>query len=203
MEDRPIFPPEDVAALVGSRLCHDLVNPLGAIGNGVELLGMTGSTDGPEMALITDAVKDALARIRFFRVAFGAACADQMISRREIDDILSGLHATGRLRVTWTPTEAMPRLDVKLAFLMLNCAETALPMGGDITVTQDETGLHITAEGPRLTADRALWQLLEHPSETADVRPAEVQFLLLRDTAFAIGRGPQVSVGETGLDIRV
>ena len=63
----------NLSALIGSRICHDLISPIGAINNGLELLGMSGNTPGPEMELIHDSVGNASARIRYFRVAFGAA----------------------------------------------------------------------------------------------------------------------------------
>ena len=66
-------PEDDLVALVGSRLCHDLISPLGAIGNGVELLTMTATTLSPELQLITESVAAANARIKFFRLAFGRA----------------------------------------------------------------------------------------------------------------------------------
>jgi histidine phosphotransferase ChpT len=69
----------DLTALVGSRICHDLVSPLGAIGNGVELLGLTGIAPSPEMALIVESVENANARLRFFRIAYGAAGTDQRL----------------------------------------------------------------------------------------------------------------------------
>ena len=59
----------DLAALVSSRICHDLISPIGAINNGLELLNMSGlAHDGPEIQLIGDSVKSARARIRFFRI---------------------------------------------------------------------------------------------------------------------------------------
>src|SRR5690606_36320108 len=77
----------DLGALVASRICHDLVNPLGAIGNGVELLALTtgfgpaagpqgaslqGTAGGsPELALIAESTTHAAARARLFRLAFG------------------------------------------------------------------------------------------------------------------------------------
>ena len=64
---------EDLTALVGSRICHDLISPLGAIGNGLELLQLSGLPQGPEWALIAESVENASARIRFFRIAYGAA----------------------------------------------------------------------------------------------------------------------------------
>ncbi len=52
----PLHDKPDLAALVGSRICHDLISPIGAIGNGVELMMMEGAAKGPEMALITESV---------------------------------------------------------------------------------------------------------------------------------------------------
>ncbi len=66
----------DLVALIGSRICHDLISPIGAIGNGIELIGLSGAGAGPEMALISESVTNAQARIRFYyRVAFGAGKA--------------------------------------------------------------------------------------------------------------------------------
>jgi histidine phosphotransferase ChpT len=76
----------DLAALVSSRICHDLISPIGAINNGLELLNMSGASPvGPEMQLICDNVKSASARIRFFRIAFGAASDDPVV-RNEVTD---------------------------------------------------------------------------------------------------------------------
>jgi histidine phosphotransferase ChpT len=70
----------DLAALVSSRICHDLLSLIGAINNGLELLNMSGASPiGPEMQLICDSVKSASARIRFFRIAFGAASDDPVV----------------------------------------------------------------------------------------------------------------------------
>ena len=74
MQDKP-----DLAALIASRICHDLISPIGAIGNGVELLAMEPGGPRPEMALISESVANANARIRFFRICFGQASSDQLV----------------------------------------------------------------------------------------------------------------------------
>jgi len=130
MNDHTPHSPHSLAELISSRLCHDLVNPLGAIGNGVELIDMTGSARGPEMALIRDAVHDAQARLRFLRIAFGGAAPTQVTSAREAKATVQAPWKGSRLRLNWTLTEDVPRLHVKLAYLMVLCAEAALPMGG-------------------------------------------------------------------------
>ena len=61
----------NIGALIGSRICHDLISPIGAINNGLELLSMSDERDGPEFDLITESVGNASARIRFFRIAYG------------------------------------------------------------------------------------------------------------------------------------
>ena len=130
--DQIVFSPnsQDLSALVASRLCHDLGNPLGAVSNGVELLQMSGMANSPEMALIADALRDTEARLRFFRIAYGAARPEQPISEREARNILSQMYGAGRLTVDWLLTGDLPRHHVKSAFLMIACAEAALPMGG-------------------------------------------------------------------------
>lgn len=65
------------------------LSALGAIGNGVELLELSGLGDSPEMALISESVQNANARIRFFRVAFGAANAGQSVAEREVRAVLA------------------------------------------------------------------------------------------------------------------
>ncbi|QBY00561.1 histidine phosphotransferase [Rhodophyticola sp. CCM32] len=203
MEGKTEIPPQDLAALVASRLCHDLVNPLGAIGNGLELLGMTGVANGPEMALINDAVKDAHARVRFFRIAFGLAMPEQEISHREARDILDDLFGSGRLTVSWLTRATLPRAETRLAFLMLNCIENALPMGGTVSIGQDGDVLWLNAEAPRLKIEEELWQMLDHGNETVELRPATVQFILLRDAAFDDNRLPRVQIGDTEINIRL
>lgn len=173
---------QGLAELVGSRLCHDLSNPLGAIGNGVELLDMTGSAHGPEMELIREAVADAQARVRFFRLAFGAAGAEQLTSAREAAGTLQGFFRAGRITPDWTGTRDLPRQEVKLAYLMALCAECALPMGGDLSVAALGPGqwqLHAT--GKRVTMQEETWSVLRFGAGAAGraLRPAEAQFLAL------------------------
>ena len=74
----------NINALIGSRICHDLINPLGAISNGIELLEMAGVAQGPEMSLVSDSVENATAKLKMLRLAFGAASPDQTVSRQEV-----------------------------------------------------------------------------------------------------------------------
>jgi len=191
MDDQMPRDRQSLADLIGSRLCHDLSNPLGAIGNGVELLDLTGSAQGPEMDLIRDAVGDALARVRFFRLAFGYAGPDHMTSAREARTTLEELYRSSRVAPVWSPQDDMPRRQVKLAFLMMLCAETALPMGGDVRLSMAAGGRwSLVAEAGRVTVDEPLWSVLRFGPGALGrpLRPAEVQFLALHETAEAMAR---------------
>ena len=81
----------NLAALIGSRICHDLISPIGAISNGLELLELAGAAQSPELDLIGESVSNAEARIRFFRIAYGYA-NDQMIGPAEVTPILNSLN---------------------------------------------------------------------------------------------------------------
>lgn len=187
----------DIAALLGSRICHDLISPIGAIGNGVELLLMEGVAKGPEMALVSESVAHANARIRFFRVAFGQTSKDQRIGLSEITSILSDMAQGGRVTVQWASPADLSRRETKLAFLCILCLETALSQGGRIMVERDETRWTVTGSGPRLRIDPALWETLSNPLAEAEIGPAQVQFLLVPDEVARQHRRLTVAISET------
>lgn len=167
-----------LAALIGSRICHDLISPIGAINNGLELLHMSGAPEGPEMALIGESVGSASARIRFFRIAFGAA-GDQMVGPSEITSILRDLYQSSRLEVAWLPLEPQHRGCVRLAFLGLLCLETAMPYGGRIEVTHLDGRWLLKGTADKVKVDPALWSALAQTVPAPDLQPSQVQFALM------------------------
>lgn len=167
-----------LAALIGSRICHDLISPIGAINNGLELLHMSGAPEGPELELIGQSVGSASARIRFFRVAFGAA-GDQMVGQSEITSILRDLYQGSRLDVAWQPAEPQHRGCVRLAFLGLLCLETAMPYGGQIEVTQIDGCWRLKGSADKLNIDDTLWSALAQATPTPQIQPSQVQFALM------------------------
>jgi histidine phosphotransferase ChpT len=169
----------NIAALIGSRICHDLISPIGAINNGLELLGMAGGTssDGPEMELISQSVGNASARIRFFRIAYGAA-SDQPMGRAEVVSILNDNSGGGRLTVVYGPLDPQPRWAVRMAFLAVQCLETALPHGGRIEINCDNGAWTLTGYTAKTSVADSLWDMLAGASGQ-DLAPAHVQFALL------------------------
>jgi histidine phosphotransferase ChpT len=186
----------DLVALIGSRICHDLISPIGAIGNGVELLAMSGTAPGPEVSLISESVAAANARIRFFRVAFGGGSHDQRMSRAEAAGILADYTAGGRITTAWTSDADLARTDAKLAYLLILCLETALPFGGRIRVEQEGRRWTVTGQSPKLRASPALWAMLADGQPTASVSAAQVQFPLVGQQLRLTGRRLLTDLGD-------
>ncbi|SDJ74492.1 histidine phosphotransferase family protein [Aliiruegeria lutimaris] len=176
----------DLTSLIGSRICHDLISPVGAIGNGLELLSMAGS-GGPEVALISDSVSNANARIRFFRIAFGMASSEQGTPRSEILSILRDIYGETRIKLDWAVNVDCRRAEAKAAFLTLLCLENALPYGGEIVVTRSDGRWQFTAISPKLKYDEALWAV-STSSAPFELSPKNVQFALLPEALARLGR---------------
>lgn len=193
---------QDLSALIGSRICHDLISPLGAIGNGLELLQMSGASEGPEMALIAESVENANARIRFFRIAYGDAQPNQMIKGAELRGALHGSYQGGRLNIDWQP-EDMLRSDAKRGFLALQCMETAMPYGGTVIVSSAQAGTRFQGQAQRFAFEPSLWDGLTGQGPWDGLRPAQVQFALLSEMSREAGRAIMVEKTEETLTVLV
>ncbi|SFP62235.1 histidine phosphotransferase family protein [Tranquillimonas alkanivorans] len=186
--------------LIGSRICHDLINPMSAIGNGLELLDLAGTAPSEELSLVSHSVAHASARLRFFRIAFGAAPPGQSIGHGEVLSILRQLYDGRRFTLDWAGPDSLPRVEAKLCCLVLQCAESALPRGGALSVHHDGEW-RVSGAGPRVSADRRLWSLLDHPDTPADVAPGEVHFPLAGRTAAEAGRALGVQVQDGSVQV--
>ncbi len=195
--------PLHLSALIASRICHDLVGPLGAIGNGVELLSLVGPSQGAdEMALIGQSVADANARLRFFRLAYGQAAPGQVVSRAEAMQLLAAVSRAGRLSFLWSVDGDRPRDEVQAVFLALQCLETALPHGGEVSVAQAGRQWVVTGDAARVQVDAVLWNGASGEDVAAGVSPAQVQFALLPQVLAGLGRKLAVDHGAERVIMR-
>ncbi|MEO3414152.1 histidine phosphotransferase family protein [Roseovarius sp. CAU 1744] len=170
----------NVAALIGSRICHDLISPVGAVTNGLELLAMSGVGDSPELSLVNSSAADASARIRLFRLAFGTASDGQSTSCDELQRVLADHYADGRINLRFHPTEDPSRKIAKAVVLAVLCVEQSLPVGGVIDISADGDSWNITGTSERIRERAPLWAGLQGDAPLDDLAPADVQFLLLR-----------------------
>ncbi|MDE3121708.1 MAG: histidine phosphotransferase [Paracoccaceae bacterium] len=196
MTERP-----DIPALVGSRICHDLISPLGAIGNGVELLQLAGGPISPELALIAESVASANARIRFYRISYGAASADQRIGRPEVTGVLADISRGSRHTFDWQVASDVSRNDAKLAFLLIQCLESALPFGGRIVIQSSVNRWRLTGSAPRMKVDDDLWSLLQNGVLPERLRPEQVHFALAADEAARRGLSLRHEIGAEAITL--
>ena len=174
--------PVDLASLLCSRLCHDLMSPVGALNNGIELLA--DETD-PEMRekcleLLADSARASANKLKFFRLAFGAAGGfGEEIDTHEAEAALEGLFGTERrIELGWVvKDDKLPKTAVKVLLNLALIAGDALVRGGRLDVGAERSGggveLAVRAEGPRILLDPVLRETLGNgASGTVEPRAA-------------------------------
>ncbi|KQZ01982.1 histidine phosphotransferase [Pseudolabrys sp. Root1462] len=128
----------DLAALLCSRVCHDLISPVGAIVNGLEVLAEDKDEETREFALelIKKSANTASAKLQFCRIAFGAAgSAGSQIDTGDAEKITRGFLEDDKTKIAWNiPRVLMGKNRVKLLLNLLLIASQAIPRGGQITV---------------------------------------------------------------------
>lgn len=173
--------PKSLSQLVTSRICHDLVSPFGAIGNGLELLTLAGSSASEELALIDSSVRNASAKLQFIRIAYGTADENSSIKRSDLTEILEGLSTLGRNEYEWTGDAELPKSQAQLVFLLIQCIESVLPRGGRIQIKQSAGGWTVTGSGQRIVPEDAHWQALQEGEQPSIQGSSQVHFVLLRN----------------------
>ena len=128
----------DLAALLCSRVCHDVISPVGAVVNGLEVLEEDNDASMQDFALdlIRKSAGQASARLQFARLAFGAAgSAGASIDLGDAETVARGMFNDEKLSLTWSaPRVLMPKNRVKLLLNLVMLATSAIPRGGSIAV---------------------------------------------------------------------
>jgi len=145
----------ELAALLCSRVCHDLISPVGAIVNGLEVLDDDPKPEDRDFALelIRKSAKTASARLQFCRLAFGAAgSAGAQIDLGDALNMSKGHIEDGKTTIAWNlPRLLLPKNRVKLLLNMMVIAQQTIPRGGTLTVDpigEGETmSFRVTATG--------------------------------------------------------
>jgi histidine phosphotransferase ChpT len=145
----------DLAALLCSRVCHDLISPVGAIVNGLEVLAEEKDEETKTFAmdLIKKSATTASAKLQFCRIAFGAAgSAGAQIDTGDAEKISRGFLEDDKTKLAWNlPRALLAKNRVKLLLNMLLIAGQAIPRGGQLTIdpigSGDSMGFKISAAG--------------------------------------------------------
>jgi histidine phosphotransferase ChpT len=176
----------DLAALLCSRVCHDIISPVGAINNGLELLD-EGGADEDAMKLIRQSARNASARLQFARIAFGAAgSAGMLIDTGDAEAVAIAFLKNEKPELTWNGTRALlPKNKVKLLLNLILVANAAIPRGGKLSVTlenlETEPRFALSASGPMLRVPPKFLELHSghKPDEPIDAHSVQPYYTLL------------------------
>lgn len=134
----------DLAALVASRVCHDVISPVGAIVNGLEILEDEKDENMRAFAfdLIKKSAEQASARLQFCRIAFGAAgSAAAQLDLGDAEQVARGFVVDQKTSLIWEANrQLLPKNIVKLLLNLVLVATTTIPRGGEIKVTSEGEG---------------------------------------------------------------
>lgn len=175
--------PMDLAALLCSRVCHDVISPVGAIVNGLEVLEDEKDAEMREVALelIKKSAASASARLQFCRLAFGAAgSVGASVDTGDAEAVTRGLIASDRTTLVWNPARQFaPKNKVKLLLNLSLIALAAIPRGGVVTVDftgQDETlAIRVEAKGPNARLAHGVIALVSGEPESGAVDAHTIQ----------------------------
>jgi histidine phosphotransferase ChpT len=144
-----------LTALVASRICHDMVEPMSAIIQGLEMIkSAEGKTDPDALSLLDSGVAKAWAKLEFFRFAMAGATAEGESELEEGRAVAEKLFSALKPEFVWSaPAVAMPRPAVRVIVNLLLIANECLPRGGTVEITAEKRGeggeVIVTAKGPR------------------------------------------------------
>ncbi|KLE32421.1 histidine phosphotransferase family protein [Aurantiacibacter luteus] len=198
----------DLAALLCSRLCHDMLSPVGALNNGLELLA---DERDPEMRqrcldLLEQSARTSASKLKFFRLAYGAAGGfGEMVPAEEPREVLQSLTANDeRVTLEWAVGEqSLVKPAVKVLLNLASIGLDALVRGGTLAVGAERSGgtteIAIRAAGPRIAFDAKVGEALAGELDPAELSGKTAPAHMIRELATSLGGGVQFAQSEGAL----
>ena len=199
----------EFSALMVSRVCHDLVGPLGAVINGLEVLEDERDAEmrADAIRLVMSSAEQALARIQFMRIAFGAAgSAGAELDLAEIGRLVSGLLAGGKSTLAWeTGAVYWPKDWAKLLMNATLLAADCLPRGGQVTVEAGPDpgvpSFHIRGQGTHVRVAEDVQRLLRGEATLSAIDARGVQPFLTHKLSRTVNAGLLLQQGEGFVEV--
>ena len=198
----------DLASLMCSRLCHDLLSPVGALTNGLELLA--GEKD-PEMRqrcleLLEQSAETSANKLKFFRLAFGAAGGfDELVDVTEAEELIGQLVGNkGRIELKWAlGARSLPKPAIKMLLNLAAIGLEALPRGGTLDIGAESrdgaSEIAVRAAGPKVVFDAQIGKALDGSLRVSDITSRTAVAHMLHLLADQCGGGLQFAVSEEAL----
>ena len=179
-----------LSALISSRVCHDLINPVGALSSGLEVLddpAMEGAMHEAAMDLIRAGAKKAIALLSYARLAYGAAGGfGAQISLEDAHKALAGLFDITKADLEWGVGNGLAaKENVKVLMVLAYAAADCVPRGGLVSVQGDIENFTVTATGKKLLLNEDLVRVLG--GDAKDLTPKNTPALIAMQLAQATG----------------
>ncbi|MBI1393306.1 MAG: histidine phosphotransferase [Alphaproteobacteria bacterium] len=163
-----------LTSLMSSRLCHDLVNPVGALSSGLEVLREPDTDDEMRreaMALIETSAEKAITALKFARLAYGLSGGlTHEVSLAEVRELLAGVYSFAKADLEWAVDGAsVPKPEAKALLLLAHAAGDCVPRGGTVRIAGALGEYEIVASGPRTMLNQDLVAALD--GRASDLTP--------------------------------
>ena len=200
--------PTDLAALLCSRLCHDMLSPVGALSNGLELLADETDPDmrSKVIELLEQSAKISTDKLKFFRLAFGAAGGfGDAVPVEEAQDVVGALAADAkRVTLNWAIEEpSLPKPSVKVLLNLSQIALDALVRGGtlDIGAEKRDGNIEIVARatGDKIAFDETIGRALQSELGSSDITSRTAAAHMIALLAEELGGGLQYALAGNSL----
>jgi len=197
----------ELAALLCSRLCHDMLSPVGALSNGLELLADEKDADmrGRIVELLEQSAKTSADKLKFFRLAFGAAGGfGEMVPVDEARSVIDALVGNnGRIEARWAVEGALPKPAIKTLLNFALIGIEALVRGGTLDLgaelREGESEIVVRATGPRLAFDPLVGKALQGTLGAGELSSKTAPAAMLRQLAQGLGGEVQSILTEDAL----
>ncbi len=193
----------EFASLLCSRLCHDLLSPVGALNNGIELLADETDPEMRErcMELLAESAQTTANRLKFYRLAFGSAGGfGELVDTREARSVIEGLHSSGKVQLGWmVDAPALPKSAIKTLLNLALIAGDGLVRGGQLDIAAEGGEVVIRAEGPKVVLDPELRNALLGEADPDMISPRAAAAWLVHMLVSECGGSVQVSQPQDGV----
>lgn len=195
----------DLASLLCSRLCHDLLSPVGAMNNGLELLA---DENDPEMQkrcmeLLSESAASAANKLKFFRLAFGAAGGfGPSVDPKEAKAVIESMLKVGRTELIWSvPDVLMPKNAIKILLNLALIANEAMVRGGTLQigaeVRETESEIVIGGSGPKVIFDENIKNTLLGNMDSSKIDSRTAAAWMVHDLAKQGGGVVQINQSDS------
>lgn len=198
----------DLASLLCSRLCHDMLSPVGALSNGLELLADEKDPDMRKRCfeLLEQSARISADKLKFFRLAFGAAGGfGDLVPVNEARSLIEALVGNNdRISVNWAlGSDSLPKPAIKTLLNLSLIAIESLVRGGTLDIgaelTDTASEIVVRAAGPRIAFDPTIGRALEGTLPEGDISSRTAPAAMLHELAQSLGGGLQFALSDDAL----